>query len=111
MEQHEIPQTDTFVHVTLLSVETTHADQVVEHVRVQGAEALSHIRGFLGLTVLVGTDKSRVVVLSEWERPRDWAQAEWDARIQDVLVRLYGLSLKMDSHSYERVFRLGKPSF
>jgi heme-degrading monooxygenase HmoA len=110
MTQHDMPNSDAFVHVALLSIETTFADQVVEHVRIRVAEALSHMRGFLSLTVLVATDKSRVAVLSEWERSRDWAQAEWDTGIQDLVATLYGLVLNMDSHSYERVFRLGESS-
>lgn len=105
MEHRETSDSGTFIHELLLMTESTQADRIVEAVRGP-AETVKQMHGFVSLSVLASADDSQVLVLSEWQSRDDWSRAQWDATIQDVVVRVFQLAQRTDPHSYRRVFHI-----
>jgi heme-degrading monooxygenase HmoA len=101
----DLEATTPFVHLVHLVVEEGRVDEVVEDVRKTSVAALSRINGFQSLAVLVSDDRTHIVALSKWERRKDWARAEWDQQLQDVVITLYSSALQVESRSYHEVFR------
>lgn len=52
-------------------------------------QRLPQIPGFVEGTVLASEDKTRIVVLTEWESRECWADAEWDGIIGNAVSRLF----------------------
>jgi hypothetical protein len=105
----DLEGTEAFVHLVHLVVGEGRVDELVADVRQASLTALSSISGFKDLAVLVSDDRLHIVIVSEWERRKDWARAVWERQLQDALVVLYSKALHVDPRSYHEVLRYPSP--
>ena len=95
-----------FVHLNLFNVKPAAARDLVARIR-STLEAIGGAKTprLLGGAILVSDDEARVAVVSEWSDRGAWAEAQWDARVQDSIVDVFQTAEHVESRSYNEVYR------
>jgi heme-degrading monooxygenase HmoA len=99
------PKMGPFVHVVIVTLKPEATVALLEDVREVMVTVSVKLPGFVESVLLVSDDQTRISVVSIWNDRHSWAQAQWEARIQDAMVELFEAADKVESQSYNEVAR------
>src|SRR5579875_973354 len=96
---------DGFVHTLTIAGEAVAGDEILRRFRSQIHDALTRLPGFHRATILQSVDTAHLCVVTEWAARDDWAGAQWDTVVQDIVVGLFRSGTRTDENSYRVIFR------
>ncbi|HZO94833.1 MAG TPA: hypothetical protein VFB22_13910 [Candidatus Baltobacteraceae bacterium] len=94
-----------FVHTLIVAGEAVPGDEILREFRSKIDDALTRLPGFHRATILQGLDTTDLCVVTEWAARDDWAGAQWDTVVQDIVVGLFRSGTRTEESSYRVIFR------